>query len=74
MITRTTVFYNQATMEGYDAVFNPSQLQPPIQFVYTLSMHYKYNQPKEIITNIKTEKTTELLIVTPQGEIKEIRK
>lgn len=74
MITRTTVFYNQATMEGYDAVVNPSPLQPPIQFVYTLSVHYRYNQPKEVITNTKTEKTTELLIVTPQGEIREIKK
>lgn len=74
MVTRTTVFYNQATLEGFDAVINPSPLQPPIQFVYSLSVHYRYNQPVQINTITKTEKTTELLLVTPQGEIREIRK
>ncbi|MBL7900862.1 MAG: hypothetical protein JNK73_02610 [Bacteroidia bacterium] len=74
MVTRTTVFYNQANIEGFDAVFNPSPLQPPIQFVYNLTVRYRYNQAKEVITVTKTEKTTELLIVTPQGEIKEIKK
>jgi len=74
MITRTTVFYNQTSLEGFDAVMNPSQLQPPIQFIYTLTMRYRYNQPVQIITTTKTKKTTELLLITPQGEIKEIRK
>jgi uncharacterized protein YggE len=74
MTNRTTVFYNQTSIEGFDAVINPSPLQPPIQFMYTLTVHYRYNQPTQIVTQTKTEKTTELLIVTPQGEIREVKK
>ena len=73
-VQRTTVFYNQLPSNGFDAVINPSSLQPTIQFVYSLEMRYRLKTP--VIVNTKTEikKQTDLLIITPQGTIKEITK
>jgi len=74
-IQRTTVFYNPTDCSGFDAVLNPNQLEPPIQFTYTLQVRYRLTQPVKVVDNTKpTEKSTELLIITPQGEIKEIKK
>lgn len=73
-IQRTTVFYNPTDCSGYDAVINPSPLEPPIQFTYSLQIRYKITPDVRVIDNSKTIKTTELMIITPQGEIKEIKK
>lgn len=73
-IQRTTVFYNPTDCSGYDAVINPSPLEPPIQFTYSLQIRYKIVKDVRVIDNSKTIKTTELMIITPQGDIKEIQK
>jgi hypothetical protein len=69
---RTTMFYNQVSTDGFDAVINPSPLTPSIQFVYNLDVRYKIQVP--IQTKTETIKQTDLLIITPQGTIKEISK
>ncbi len=69
---RTTMFYNQVSTDGFDAVINPSPLTPSIQFVYNLDVRYKIQVP--IQTKTETIKQTDLLIITPQGTIKEITK
>jgi len=69
---RTTMFYNQVSTDGFDAVINPSPLTPSIQFVYNLDVRYKIHVP--IQTKTETIKQTDLLIITPQGTIKEITK
>lgn len=74
MTSRSTVFYNPISLDGFDAVINPSPLQPPIQFVYQLQVRYRYNQPATIITTTKTDTKHELIIVPAQGEIKTIIK
>jgi hypothetical protein len=74
MIQRRTVFYNPTDLSGYDAVINPDPVEPPIQFTYTLQVRYKMQQPVKVVDNSKTEKTTELLIVTQDGQIREIKK
>jgi hypothetical protein len=67
---RTTMFYNQVSTDGFDAVINPSPLTPSIQFVYNVDVRYKIHVPIQT----KTIKQTDLLIITPQGTIKEITK
>ena len=69
---RTTMFYNQVSSDGFDAVINPAPLTPTIQFVYNIDVRYKIQIP--IQTKTETIKQTDLLIITPQGTIKEIRK
>jgi hypothetical protein len=69
---RTTMFYNQVSTDGFDAVINPSPLTPTIQFVYNVDVRYKIHVPVQ--TKTETIKQTDLLIITPQGTIKEIRK
>lgn len=76
MIQRTTVFFNPTDCSGFDAVIQPNNIEPPIQFTYSLQIRYKMTPQVRIIDNSKItkEKTTELLIITPQGDIKEIKK
>ena len=62
---RTTMFYNQVSTDGFDAVINPSPLTPSIQFVYNLDVRYKIHVPVQ--TKTETVKQTDLLIITPQG-------
>jgi hypothetical protein len=69
---RTTMFYNQVSSDGFDAVINPSPLSPTIQFVYNVDVRFKIHVP--IQTKTETIKQTDLLIITPQGTIKEITK
>lgn len=69
---RTTMFYNQVSSDGFDAVINPAPLAPTIQFVYNVDVRYKIHVP--IQTKTETIKQTDLLIITPQGTIKEISK
>jgi hypothetical protein len=74
MINRTTVFYNPTDLSGFDAVVNANPLEPPIQFTYTLQVRYRMTQPVNKVVETKIEKQHEILIVTPQGEIKTINK
>lgn len=69
---RTTMFYNQVSSDGFDAVINPAPLAPTIQFVYNMDVRYKIHVPVQ--TKTETIKQTDLLIITPQGTIKEITK
>ena len=69
---RTTMFYNQVSSDGFDAVINPAPLAPTIQFVYNVDVRYKIHVPVQ--TKTETIKQTNLLIITPQGTIKEITK
>jgi len=72
-VSRNTLFYNQLSTDGFDAIINPSPLKPGLQFVY--SMEVKYRRVAPINTVVKYEKgndTKEVYLVTPQGTIKEI--
>ncbi|MBS3916043.1 MAG: hypothetical protein KG003_16225 [Bacteroidetes bacterium] len=73
MITHTTVFYNPTDLTGFDAVVNPNPLEPPIQFTYSLQVRYKMTDPLPRVET-KTETRHELLIITPNGEVKTIVK
>jgi hypothetical protein len=53
-------------------VINPAPLAPTIQFVYNVDVRYKIHVPVQ--TKTETIKQTDLLIITPQGTIKEITK
>jgi hypothetical protein len=75
MIQRSTVFYNPTLLTGFDAVINPDPIEPPIQFTYTLQVKYRMTQPVKVIDQTKpAEKTTEILVVTQDGQIREIKK
>lgn len=72
-ISRSTLFYNQLSSDGFDAIINPSPLKPGLQFVYSLEVKYRRVAP--VNTVVKYEKgadTKEVYLVTPQGTIKEI--
>ena len=73
-VQRNTMFYNQLPSKGFDAVINPSPLQPTIQFAYTLQVRYRLKDTVVIQTKTEVKKQTDLLIITPQGTIKEITK
>jgi len=70
--SRSTLFYNQISSDGFDVVINPSPLKPGIQFVYSLEMKYKI--VPTVYHNTKIQKDTEILLITPQGTIKELKK
>ncbi len=73
-VQRNTMFYNQLPSKGFDAVINPSPLQPTIQFAYTLQVRYRLKDTVVVQTKTEVKKQTDLLIITPQGTIKEITK
>ena len=70
--SRSTLFYNQISSDGFDIVVNPSPLKPGIQFVYSLEVKYKI--VPTVYHNTKIQKETEILLITPQGTIKELKK
>ncbi len=66
---RTTLFHNAISTNGFDAILNPSPLQPSIQMVYSMEVRYTLVQPVRTVTH--TNQQTKALIITPQGTIKE---
>lgn len=66
---RSTSFHNRMPEGHYDAVINPSPLEPSIQFTYTAYVHYERKLP--VVQQIKTTTRTKLMMVTPQGQITE---
>ena len=72
-ISRSTLFYNQVSTDGFDAIINPSPLKPGIQFVYTLEVKYRRVEPVNVITKYQQgENTKEVYLVTPQGTVNKI--
>jgi hypothetical protein len=68
-LNRTTLFHNAISTNGFDAILNPSPLQPSIQMVYSMEVRYTLVQPVRTVT--QTTQQTKVLIITPQGTIKE---
>jgi uncharacterized protein YggE len=66
---RTTLFHNAISTNGFDAILNPSPLQPSIQMVYSMEVRYTLVQPVRTVT--QTTQQTKVLLITPQGTIKE---
>ena len=66
---RQTLFHNAISTNGFDAILNPSPLQPAIQMVYSMEVRYILLQPVRTVT--QTQHQTKALIITPQGTIKE---
>jgi hypothetical protein len=66
---RSTLFHNRMSEDKFDAVINPSPLEPSIQITYTLQVHYDRKIPQRVET--KTVTKTKMLMVTPQGQITE---
>ncbi len=72
-ISRSTLFYNQVSTDGFDAIINPSPLKPGIQFVYTLEVKYRRVEPVNVITKYQQgENTKEVYLITPQGTVNKI--
>lgn len=66
---RTTLFHNQLGNDKFDAVINPSPLQPSIQMVYTMNVMFDREHP--IQRKIEQKVRTKMMMVTPQGQITE---
>lgn len=66
---RSTLFHNQISTRGFDAIINPSPKIPGIQMVYNMEIRFRLNQPVQTVT--KTINQTKALIITPQGTIRE---
>jgi len=66
---RSTLFHNRMPEGNYDAVINPSPLEPSIQITYTAYIHFERKLP--VVQQIKTQNRTKLMMVTPQGQITE---
>lgn len=66
---RSTLFHNRMPEGNYDAVINPSPLEPSIQITYTAYVHYERKLP--VVQQIKTTTRTKIMMVTPQGQITE---
>jgi uncharacterized protein YggE len=66
---RSTLFHNRMSEGNYDAVINPSPLEPSIQITYTAYIHFERKLP--VVQQIKTQNRTKLMMVTPQGQITE---
>ncbi len=66
---RSTLFHNRESEDNFDAVINPSPLEPSIQISYTLYAHYERKIP--VVKEIKTQVKTKIMMVTPQGQITE---
>ncbi len=72
-ISRSTLFYNQVSTDGFDAIINPSPLKPGIQFVYTLEVKYRRVEPVNVVTKYQQgENTKEVYLITPQGTVNKI--
>jgi hypothetical protein len=66
---RTTLFHNQLGNDKFDAVINPSPLEPSIQMVYTMNVMFDREHP--IQRKIEQKVRTKMMMVTPQGQITE---
>lgn len=66
---RSTLFHNRLSEDRFDAVINPSPLEPSIQITYTAYVHYERKLP--VIQQTKTTTRTKMMMVTPQGQITE---
>ncbi len=66
---RTTLFHNQLGNDKFDAVINPSPLEPSIQMIYTMSVMFDRKHP--IQRKIEQKVRTKMMMVTPQGQITE---
>ncbi len=66
---RSTLFHNRLPEDRFDAVINPSPLEPSIQITYTAYVHYERKLP--VVQQTKTTTRTKLMMVTPQGQITE---
>ena len=66
---RSTLFHNRLLEGQFDAVINPSPLEPSIQIIYTAHLHYERKLPTRVENNTKVR--TKMMMVTPQGQITE---
>lgn len=66
---RSTLFHNRLSEDRFDAVINPSPLEPSIQITYTAYIHYERKLP--VVQQTKTQTRTKMMMVTPQGQITE---
>ncbi len=70
----TSFYYNKIPYTGYDIVVNPEMVEPAVQYTYNIQVKFVMEKkpiaPKEPIKEIKTE--FKYIMVTPQGEIKEL--
>jgi len=63
-------FYNAVPANDYDIVINPEILEPAVQFSYNLIVRFTLPERK---TPVKTEIKKEFLMITPTGEVKQLK-
>ncbi len=71
----TSEFYMPQVAKGYDFVLNPSILEPVVQIEYEIALRYSpkpiEEREPEVIT--ETEIHKEVILITPEGQVKPIR-
>jgi len=65
----TTMFYNKVPYEQFDIVLNPTFLEPPVQFTYSISVKF-LTPPKP---NERTIAKREFVWLTPDGRIQTLK-
>jgi len=60
-----TVAYDQIAYNEFDIVVNPTILKPMVQYVYTLQVKY-------VLEDLKKEQKPTYMLVTPNGDVKQL--
>lgn len=70
----TSEFYMPKTAKGFDFVINPSILEPVVQIEYELlfSVSAKPDEPEEPEVETKTEIEKQVILVTPDGQVRKL--
>jgi len=63
----TSYYYNPVSYKGYDVVFNPIITEPVIQYALTMNL-------KLSMKNTFDDKNNEFYLITPNGDLKAIKK
>lgn len=74
-----TLYYNKLPYGSYDFIFNPEIIEPAVQYTYNLQLKILVERPKEEPKEekkpepiIKVETETKYILVTPDGNIKQL--
>ena len=74
-----TLYYNKLPYGSYDFIFNPEIIEPAVQYTYNLQLKILVERPKEEPKEvqvpepqIKIETESKYILVTPDGNIKQL--
>lgn len=73
---RSTVYYKKLDYHEFDLIVNPEIIEPAVQYTYNLQVRILVERKQEVLPapepQIKVETQFRYLLVTPDGEIKEL--